>query len=258
MGHHVRERDTMGRRPRELEHDGSYHVTARGNNRQPVFVADHDRRGFLRDLDHVASRRSWRVFAYCLMGNHVHLGISTPHADLDAGMRDLLSRHARRLNWRCGGSGHVFTDRYFSKLIRDDAQLFATLRYIARNPVAAGLVRDAESWQWSSFHDLMTDVPALTRLDRDWILGLFHPRPLRARRLFAEFVALEDDGPPAPSATTLTQVLGPVEGVLAAANFGMSHREIGRQLGISRSAVTKRLGRRADVGEQSSYRDEAA
>ena len=82
----------MSRRPRELVHDGSYHVTARGNNRQSVFVSDHDRGAFLRDLDRVSAQRSWRVFAYCLMGNYVHLGLTTPHADLDAGMRGLELR----------------------------------------------------------------------------------------------------------------------------------------------------------------------
>ncbi len=245
----------MSRRPRQLVHDGSYHVTARGNNRQSVFVSDHDRGAFLKDLDHVAAQRSWRVFAYCLMGNHVHLGLTTPHADLDAGMRDLLSRHARRLNWRRSASGHVFTDRYFSKLIGDDAQLFATIRYVARNPVTAGLVDDAQSWQWSSFRDVMTNAPILTCLDQDWLLHLFHPLPQRARTLFAQFVAREDDGPRTPSAITLTQLLGPVEGVQAAANLGMSHQQIGQELGISRSAVAKRLSRR--TATPAAYREAA-
>jgi hypothetical protein len=99
------------------------------------------------------------------MGNHYHLLIETPYANLDEGMRYLNGVYATRFNRRHAVDGHLFQGRYWAAEIPDDAELLRVVRYIARNPVEAGLCERAEQWQWSShrltiaptaFHPLVT------------------------------------------------------------------------------------------------------
>ena len=85
------------------------------------------------------------------MENHFHLVVETPAPNLGAGMRYLNSRYAQLFNERhMPGGGHVFQARFGSKLVRTDEQLAQLLRYVAHNPVRAGLCADPESWPWSS------------------------------------------------------------------------------------------------------------
>jgi putative transposase len=84
------------------------------------------------------------------MDNHVHLLIQTPDANLGPGMQRLHGTYALRFNRRHGRCGHLFQGRYGSNPVTDDAQLWTTARYIARNPVEAGRCRAAGDWPWSS------------------------------------------------------------------------------------------------------------
>jgi len=85
------------------------------------------------------------------MENHFHLVLETPEANLGVGMRYLNSRYAQLFNERHSpGGGHVFQARFGSKLVRTDEQLAQLLRYVAHNPVRAGLCADPASWPWSS------------------------------------------------------------------------------------------------------------
>ncbi|HEV2813148.1 MAG TPA: transposase [Solirubrobacteraceae bacterium] len=140
----------MPRKPRELVAGGVYHVYARGNNRQSIFLDDLDRRAYLRHIEHVVLKRAWLCLAYCLMPNHVHLLVETPQPDLAVGMHWLHGAYARRFNRRHRRVGHLFQGRYGAVRIEDDAQLWMTAAYIARNPVAAGHCREPEDWEWSS------------------------------------------------------------------------------------------------------------
>ena len=84
-------------RPLRLEFAGAlYHVTARGNARQKIFLADEDRHGFLDLLGKEIDQQGWLCYAYCLMDNHYHLLIETPEANLVAGMR--------RMDWTIVGA----------------------------------------------------------------------------------------------------------------------------------------------------------
>ena len=70
-------------RPLRLEYEGAvYHLTARGNAQQSIFLDDDDRMRFLDVLTDVVDRFGWVCHAYCLMTNHYHLLIETPHANL--------------------------------------------------------------------------------------------------------------------------------------------------------------------------------
>ncbi len=77
-------------RPFRLEFEGAlYDVKARGNGRQAIFVDDEDRASFLANLGRVTGRFDWRVWAWCLTGNHYHLPIETMRPTLSRGMREV-------------------------------------------------------------------------------------------------------------------------------------------------------------------------
>jgi REP element-mobilizing transposase RayT len=106
--------------PRQLrvEFPGAiYHVMSRGDRRENIFRDDVDRQDFLKTLAEACQKTGFQVHAYCLMGNHFHLVVETPEANLVAGMRWLLSTYTLRLNHRHKLCGHVFSGRYKALLV---------------------------------------------------------------------------------------------------------------------------------------------
>ena len=102
-------------RPLRLNVPGAcFHLVARGNAREFVFVDDPDRRVFLELLGKVVERFGWIVYAYCLMGNHYHLVVETPLGNLSRGMALLNGGYARSFNGRYQRCGHVCQARFRS------------------------------------------------------------------------------------------------------------------------------------------------
>jgi putative transposase len=138
-------------RPVRIEFAGAlYHVIARGNERKPVFRDDEDRRDYLERLAHYREKFEFRILAYCLMNNHVHLAIETGKAPLSRIMAGLQSSYTQYFNRRHGRVGHLFQGRYKSFLIEKDRYALALLRYIHENPVKAGMVARPQDYAWSS------------------------------------------------------------------------------------------------------------
>lgn len=125
----------MGRQAR-LEYAGAvYHVMNRGNHQQAVFWSDEDCELFLKTLGDACERTGWRVHAYVLMGNHYHLLIETPEANLVAGMRWLQGTYTKRFNARHKEWGHLFQGRLRRWwLMQRVAAIFQRLR-VHLNPV---------------------------------------------------------------------------------------------------------------------------
>jgi REP-associated tyrosine transposase len=156
----------MGREPREEVEGGIFHVYARGNRRQLIFVDDDDRRAYLARLRRVVRSNRWHCLAFCLMDNHIHLLIETPLANLALGMQHIHGPYAQTFNKRHKKVGHLFQGRYGAERVTSDAQLVATLRYIALNPVEAGLCEDAREWRWSSYALLVEGIAP------EWVDGV--------------------------------------------------------------------------------------
>jgi putative transposase len=173
-----------------------YHVTSRGNRQQPIFVDDRDRHFFLGLLATICGRRRWSCRGYCLMTNHYHLVMETPDADLSAGMQALNGEYAHYFNFVHGTVGHVFQARFHAVLVESDPHLAELSRYLALNPVRAGLARAARDWRWSSYPAIAEDRSSPTFVDVQAILGLFGRHNERARASFVRFV--EDGGPTLP------------------------------------------------------------
>jgi len=178
----------MPRKPREEFPGAVVHVFARGNRKQRIYLDDADRSTYLFLLGQVVVRQGWRCLAYCLMHNHVHLLVETPEANLAAGMQRLHGVHAQRFNNRHRRSGHLFQGRYGAVLIRTDAQLLQTARYLAMNPVEAGLCATATEWRWSSHAATLGGAKAPAWLDVQRLLGFFGLAGGEPRARYAEFV----------------------------------------------------------------------
>src|SRR5262249_11752973 len=148
----------MGRPLRHAEAGAYYHVGTKGNNDAPIFLDDADRAVFVGILRRVRRRYSWRLHARCLLGNHYHLLVETPLANISDGMRDLNGQYARAFNERHRRKDHVFGRRFWSRVIDSEEQYSSTLEYILYNPVPHGFARRLGTWRWTS-------VPAAGRID---------------------------------------------------------------------------------------------
>jgi REP element-mobilizing transposase RayT len=140
----------MPRRPRSALPPGVHHVTARGNNREVLFRDTRDRTVFLRLLGEARAELGLHPLAYCLMDNHYHLLVDAAPPVLSRGMQHVNGRYVRYVNLVHGRVGHVFERRFNTVHVADQRQLAAVVRYIARNPVAAGLCDRPEAWPWNS------------------------------------------------------------------------------------------------------------
>jgi putative transposase len=139
----------MARRPRLFAAGLLYHVIVRGNQRQKTFASDDDFKAYLDRLDRYRAKFNVRIYAYCLMLNHVHLLLETGPAPLSKFMQGLQQSYTQYYNRRHRKVGHLFQGRYKAIICDKDRYLLALVRYIHLNPVRAGLVRRPERYRYS-------------------------------------------------------------------------------------------------------------
>ena len=177
----------MARKPRIHLPGGLYHVILRGNGGQPIFFKDDDRYRFCLLLQEGTYRYGYRVHAFCLMTNHVHLALQAGDIPLSRGMQNLSFRHTRRINWREKRTGHLFQGRYKAVLVDAGSYLLELVRYIHLNPVRSGMVANPEDYPWSG-HRAYLGKELLPWLTTDWVLGQFVKSIVKARVAYREFV----------------------------------------------------------------------
>lgn len=145
----------MARRLRLHVPGGFYHVTLRGNHRQPIFFADSDRDLLDAVVAEAVGRLAARVHAYCWMTNHLHLLVQVSDAPLSGLMLRIASQYARRVQASLATTGHLFERRYHAVLVDADNYLLTLVRYIHLNPVRAGIVADPADYPWSSHRNYL-------------------------------------------------------------------------------------------------------
>ena len=139
-------------RPLRLEFEGAlYHVTSRGDRREPIFDDDDDRREWLVVLADGLDRFQATAYAYCLMGNHYHVVVQTHRPNLSRLMRHVNGVYTLRYNRRHDKVGHLFQGRFKAVLIDQDSYFLEVCRYVDLNPVRARMVKRPGDWGWSSY-----------------------------------------------------------------------------------------------------------
>jgi putative transposase len=182
-------------RPLRIEFPGAvYHITARGNERKPIYRDDGDRQRFLARLAEVVEQFWMLVHAYVLMDNHYHLLAETLEANLARAMRRLDGDYAQQFNRVHRRVGHLFQARYKALLVERDTYLVELSRYIHLNPVRAGLVGRAAEYQWSSAPAYVGQGPAPSFLTVAEVLGHFAPTARWAQQRYRAFLRDAEEG----------------------------------------------------------------
>jgi REP element-mobilizing transposase RayT len=176
------------RQPRIEVPGGTFHVTTRGVNGEPVFFDPGDCIFFLTRFARTVDRFGWVCLAFCLMTNHYHFVIETPEPTLARGMEFLNGAYARGTNQRHGRTGHLFGRRYWSGLIETDSHLVEACRYVVLNPVRAGICTRPDDWRFSSHAATIGTIEAPGFLAVGRLLSLFRSDRAAATVAWERFV----------------------------------------------------------------------
>ena len=177
----------MPRLPRLHVCGAFYHVTLRGNHRQPIFRQSADRACLNAIVRESLERFESRLHAYCWMTNHLHLLMQVSNAPLGQSIRRIASSYARWFQKQLDTTGHLFERRYHALLVDADSYLLELIRYIHLNPVRAGLVADPIEHPWSSHRNYLGTAvePWVTT---GFALTLFGRRTDEARSAYLRFI----------------------------------------------------------------------
>lgn len=159
----------MPRQARKKSEAGIYHIMLRGINQQQIFEDDNDSDKFVQVLKDCKEISGFKLFAYCLMGNHIHLLIKPENEPLEQIFRRIGSRYVYWYNIKYQRVGHLFQDRYKSEPVDTDEYFFTVIRYIHQNPVKAGLCKQNKDWKYSSYNEYI-NKPYL--IDSDFVFEM--------------------------------------------------------------------------------------
>ncbi len=143
----------MPRTARTKSESGIYHIMLRGINRQLIFEDEEDNRKFLEVLNDCKAVSGYKLFAYCLMGNHIHMLMKVEKEDLQQIFKRIGGRFVYWYNGKYSRIGHLFQDRYKSEPVETDEYFLTVLGYIHQNPVKAGLSKTVDEYIWSSYNE---------------------------------------------------------------------------------------------------------
>jgi putative transposase len=146
----------MARRTRIFASGLLYHVIVRGNQRRKTFHCVDDYKAYLDRLEKYRAKCHVRIYAYCLMPNHVHLLIETGATPLAKFMQGVQQSYTQYFNRSYRKVGHLFQGRYKAIICHRDKYLLALVRYIHLNPVRAKLATRPERYLYSGHHSYLT------------------------------------------------------------------------------------------------------
>ena len=161
--------EKMPRAAREKSSTGIYHVMLRGINHQIIFEDDEDYQKYLQTLKTYQEKSGYIIYAWCLMGNHLHLLVKEETEDLGIAFKRIGASYVYWYNWKYGRRGHFFQDRFKSEAVEDDSYFLTVIRYIHQNPLKAGIVKDITDYRWSSYGEY---------IGKPWICDMIQILPL--------------------------------------------------------------------------------
>ena len=174
----------MPRIARTKSNTGIYHVVLRGINRQRIFEEDQDNKKYLETIKRYRKTSGYEVYAYCLMSNHIHLLMKEGKEDLGITFRRIGASYVYWYNWKYSRRGHLFQDRYKSEVVETDSYFLTVMRYIHQNPIKAGIVKEIQTYPWSSSKEYTKKAEIC---DTGFALGLFSANLKEALYLWKKF-----------------------------------------------------------------------
>lgn len=160
---------SVPRQARKKSESGIFHVMLRGINQQQIFEDAEDYDKFLQILKDCKAICEFQVFAYCLMGNHIHLLIKEGTENSEQVFKRLCGRFVYWYNTKYRRSGHLFQDRFKSEPVDSEKYFFTVLRYIHQNPTKAKLCKRVEDYAYSSYAGYFDED---SFVDREYVLSL--------------------------------------------------------------------------------------
>lgn len=180
----------MARTAREKSESRIYHIMLRGINRQAIFEDDKDREKFLEIISSYKEISKYKIYAYCLIDNHVHLLMQETAEPIGQSIKRICGSYVYWYNWNNDRIGHLFQERFKSEIVEDDAYFLTVLRYIHQNPLKAGLVDTIAQYRWSSYHNYLGECGFV---DTDFALEMFSDVRTQALNQFLEFTNINNE-----------------------------------------------------------------
>ena len=181
----------MGRSHR-IEFEGAtYHVIARGNNKECIFEEQKDKEYLLKLFKDIKQGMGFKVYAYVIMNNHYHFVIQIMDQPLYKIMHHIHNKYSKYYNNQYERVGHVFQGRYKALLIQDERYLLSVVRYVHHNPIKANICNKTDEYRWSS--DIFYRKNLNDFADIDVVLNLLSTDRRQALGQYREYMAEEED-----------------------------------------------------------------
>jgi putative transposase len=165
------------RKPRELRDGARYHVTARANRKEMILDSSMSKDLFLAVVKRAKRKYRFQIENFSIMGNHFHLVIVPGRGTSLSGiMQWIMSVFAMAYNRIHGQTGHVWGERFFSRIIMGWREFVAIFAYIDENPIKANLVSDNGTWLYGGLWHSLTGCRAVLDEDPAWIRFFFPGR----------------------------------------------------------------------------------
>ena len=180
-------------RPLRIEFPGAwYHVVNRGRRSEDIFSDKEDYSRFIDLLIEISEIWNANIAANCLMSNHYHVLLQTPDGNISRCMRHLNGLYTQRYNRIHGFDGQLFRGRYKSILVSNDSHLLQLVRYIHKNPVKAGMVKEMPDYEWSSYKGYLSYAKKWEWLHKDYIFSMITSKKKGRLKPFIKFMQDDD------------------------------------------------------------------
>lgn len=180
--------------PRESRKDkksftGVYHIILRGINSQSIFLENMDREKFINEIKRTKEKYNYKLYAYVLMDNHLHMLIKEENESISKIMQSLATRYAMYFNKKYERIGHLFYNRFHSKKVETKNYLLNVQRYIHKNPQNEGMCK-IEEYKWSSYQEYLENEKIT---DTDFILSFFDENKEQAIKLWKSYHSVNNE-----------------------------------------------------------------
>lgn len=176
-------------RPLRIEFPGAwYHIMNRGRRYESIFSDKKDYQMFIDLMMEISEMWNVNIAAYCLMTNHYHILLQTPNGNISRCMRHLNGVYTQRYNRRYKLDGQLFRGRYKSILVGNDEHLIQIVRYIHKNPVKAGRVKEMSQYKWSSYNGYLSNSDKWKWLYKGLIVSMIAPQEQGRLKTLKEFM----------------------------------------------------------------------